>query len=94
MSSTLARYNPNGTRDPTFDGDGKMKEGGGDEGLSAVTRMGDGRFVVAGNSGGDFDTARYLPNGHLDESFALRGRKSVRVGSQAGAAGVAIGSDG
>jgi uncharacterized delta-60 repeat protein len=91
----LARYNPNGTLDSTFDGDGKMTEGlGGDEGLSAVTTMRDGRFVVAGDSGGDFYAARYRPNGTHDESFALKGRKWVHIGQPASAAAVGIGSDG
>jgi uncharacterized delta-60 repeat protein len=91
----LARYNADGTLDSTFDGDGKMTEGlGGDEGLSAVTTMRDGRFVVAGGSGGNFYAARYLPSGKLDESFALKGRKWVHFGASAGASGVAIAADG
>jgi uncharacterized delta-60 repeat protein len=91
----LARYNPNGTLDASFDGDGKMTDGlGGDEGLEAVTVMRDGRFVVAGNSSGDFYAARYRPNGTLDSSFALKGRKWVHIGRQASADAVAVGSDG
>jgi uncharacterized delta-60 repeat protein len=91
----LARYNANGTLDASFDGDGKMTDGlGGDEGLEAVTMMRDGRFVVAGNSSGDFYAARYRPNGTLDTSFALKGRKWVHIGRQASADAVAVGSDG
>ena len=91
----LARYRSDGSLDPTLDGDGKMTEGhGGDEGLEAVTAMRDGRFVVAGYSSGDFYAARYLPNADRDESFALQGRKWVNFGANAGAFGVATGSDG
>ena len=99
MESDLAfaMYNPDGSLDSTFDGDGKMTDGlGGSEGLNAVTTMSDGRFVVAGHSSKKFFAARYLPSGRLDESFALKGRKWVDfgAGARAGASGVAVASDG
>ena len=48
----LARYNPNGSRDPTFDGDGSVVTnfGGGDFGPFGVAIQTDGKIVAAGDS--------------------------------------------
>jgi uncharacterized delta-60 repeat protein len=57
----LARYNSNGSLDPTFDYDGKVTTDFAnlsDYGYSVVIQ-GNGKIVVAGSSNGDFALARY-----------------------------------
>jgi uncharacterized delta-60 repeat protein len=77
----LARYNPNGTLDANFDGDGKVTtdfQGDGDI-ASHVIILSDGKILVAGEAttaggGADFALARYLPDGSPDNSFSGNGR--------------------
>lgn len=76
----LARYNTDGSLDPTFDGDGD-NDGrittdlrGGDDTANAVAVQPDGKLVVAGysaepDSGGAFTVARFNTNGSLDTTF-------------------------
>ena len=77
----LARYNPNGTLDPSFDGDGKVRTdfgSGADESASDVALEPDGKIVVAGAQSRtdsttfelsvDFALARYNPDGTLDSN--------------------------
>ncbi len=82
----LARYNPDGSLDPSFDGDGKVSTpfvNNYEEYASSVVLAPDNRIVAAGwannNSnlqGGkpDFAIARYHPDGSLDSSFDGDGR--------------------
>ena len=73
----IVRYNPDGSLDTSFDGDGKVTTTiAGDRAFArAVAVQGDGRIVVAGNSsfstggGGFVALARYHPDGSLDASF-------------------------
>ena len=71
----LARYNPNGSLDSTFDGDGKLTT---DFSTSmdvsyAVTLQPDGKIIVAGYTlaSGDYNfaLARYNTDGSLDSTF-------------------------
>jgi uncharacterized delta-60 repeat protein len=71
----VIRYNPNGTLDTTFDGDGKVITAIGtkrDYGQSVVIQP-DGKIVVAGATEGaihyDFAIVRYNANGSLDTTF-------------------------
>jgi uncharacterized delta-60 repeat protein len=96
----LARYNPNGSLDTSFSGDGKQTTdfGGGDF-ADGVALQGDGRIIAVGSSapdggGRDFALARYNPNGSLDTSFSGDGKQTTDFGSFSGAAGVAIQGDG
>ena len=74
----LARYNPNGSLDPSFSGDGKQRTNfrgvGSFDRATGVALQGDGKIVVVGAGGGDltsdFALARYNPNGSLDPSFS------------------------
>ena len=78
----LARYNPNGSLDTTFSGDGKQTTdfGGLDE-ANAVALQADGKIVVVGREGGnDFALARYNPNGSLDTSFSGDGKQTTDFG--------------
>ena len=92
----LARYNPNGSLDVSFSGDGKQRTDlGGADGAVAVVLQEDGKIVVAGayGGGGLFALARYNPNGSLDTSFSGDGTTVTAYGS-GGARGVALQDDG
>jgi uncharacterized delta-60 repeat protein len=99
----LARYNPNGSLDPTFSGDGKQTTdfGGSQDGASGVALQGDGKIVAAGcacpndNFARDFALARYTPNGSLDPTFSGDGKQTTDFGaSQDIAFAVALQTDG
>jgi uncharacterized delta-60 repeat protein len=101
----LARYNPDGSLDPTFSGDGKQTTDFGDDLFESydqafgVALQGDGKIVVVGAAALDsFALARYNPNGSLDTSFSGDGKQTtVIVGAPYSvneATGVAIQGDG
>ncbi|MEY2562484.1 MAG: hypothetical protein QOH88_677 [Verrucomicrobiota bacterium] len=64
----IARYNPNGSPDSSFDGDGLVTTdfGSTHDSAAAVAVQSDGKIVVAGSAGSDFAVARYNSNGTLD----------------------------
>ena len=85
----LARYNPNGPLDTSFDGDGKLTTdfGGFDEARASrsrpTARSSRGLDDVVG---GDFALARYNANGSLDASFGGDGKqRTAFVGFLTGA---------
>jgi uncharacterized delta-60 repeat protein len=75
----LARYNPDGTLDPSFGTSGAVTTdiGGGDDFARALVVQADGKLVAAGVDGSEFGTgvalARYHPDGTLDTSFGTGG---------------------
>jgi uncharacterized delta-60 repeat protein len=77
--STLTRFEPDGSPDPTFVGRGR-NDG---YGVEAVVLDPSGRILAAGTigvSGGtDFLVARYLPDGTPDAAFGSGGRAHVDV---------------
>jgi uncharacterized delta-60 repeat protein len=82
----VARYNPNGSLDTTFSGDGRVLTRfpgatGGDEAYAMAIE--NGKIVVGGTSGQaagrEFALARFNPNGSLDSSFSGDGRKVNRL---------------
>jgi uncharacterized delta-60 repeat protein len=81
----LARYNRDGSLDPTFDGDGKVTtdfSAGADEAF-AVAIQADGKIVTGGSaaiSGVDFALARYHPDGSLDPTFDGDGKVTTDYG--------------
>ncbi len=97
----VARYNTNGTLDPTFSGDGRLTTDlGGDDMALGVAIQTDGKIVVVGNrtigSVTNVAVVRYTAAGALDPTFNGTGKRlvnwnglSVGVGG-----GVAIQSDG
>src|SRR5207245_5340246 len=95
----LARYNADGTLDPSFGGGGRVLTNfaGRDE-ASALALQSDGKIVVAGFSGAggrqDFAVARYNPDGSLDPSFGSGGRVLTDFGGDDEAAALALQSDG
>ena len=99
----VARYNPNGSLDTSFSGDGKQTtDFGGREGARGVAVQADGKIVVAGTSSigpggthnGNFALARYNPNGSLDTSFSGDGEQTTIFDGDDQANGVALQADG
>src|SRR5579885_1749835 len=98
----LARYNPDGSLDTSFGGDGKVLTdfGGSDDESFGVAIQADGKIVVAGFSdvNGDFDFAivRYNPDGSLDNTFGNGGKIATDFGggSDDGAFALSIQTDG
>jgi uncharacterized delta-60 repeat protein len=76
----LVRYNPDGSLDTTFDGDGKVATpvGGSNEIAASLALQTDGKITVGGFSfngtNDDFALARYNSNGSLDSSFGVGGK--------------------
>jgi uncharacterized delta-60 repeat protein len=80
----LVRYNPDGSLDTTFDGDGKVTTPVVNSGkillasaIYALSLQLDGKIVAAGSSHNEFNfdhvIARYNANGSLDTSFGASG---------------------
>ena len=92
----LARYNPDGSIDTTFDGDGKVNT---DFGLSsfayAVVLQSDGKIVAAGGASGNFALSRYNGDGSLDTSLDGDGKLTTDFGNfDEQALGVVVQADG
>jgi uncharacterized delta-60 repeat protein len=69
----LARYNPNGSLDASFDSDGKVQtRDPASAGAWIVARQADGKLVVAGGI-----VARYNPDGSLDATFGSAGKVAL-----------------
>ncbi|MGF1471805.1 MAG: hypothetical protein ACFB50_08705 [Rubrobacteraceae bacterium] len=106
-SFALARYNPNGSLDTTFNPTGStpgtVTTDVGESGNSVaggVALQPDGKIVAAGfaadsSGGGEFALARYNPNGSLDTTFGTNGTVVTDVGSEGSQIdGVALQPDG
>jgi uncharacterized delta-60 repeat protein len=96
----LARYNPNGSLDTSFSGDGKQRTsfGQGYDEATGVALQADGKIVVVGiadtANGTNIALARYNPNGSLDPSFSGDGKQRTSFGRYTEAHGVALQADG
>jgi uncharacterized delta-60 repeat protein len=79
---SLARYNSDGTLDPTFGTNGIVTTdlGTPQDGANGVLIQPDGKIIAGGTAredfpiGANFALARYLPNGALDPSFGSGGK--------------------
>ncbi|HYU60331.1 MAG TPA: hypothetical protein VEK39_06205 [Solirubrobacterales bacterium] len=90
----VARFLPDGSLDPSFDGDGiKYSAPTLISEARDVALQPDGRIVTAGSG---FQLGRYLPDGSLDESFGDGGAMRVQFsgGRVAGAESLALEGDG
>jgi uncharacterized delta-60 repeat protein len=87
----LARYNPDGSLDPSFGGTGLVRAGFGsfsiEEGF-ALLREPNGKLVVGGWAASspldpsvDFVLMRFLPNGLPDPSFGTAGKVKTNLGA-------------
>jgi len=93
----LARYNPDGSLDATFDHGGKVFTsigGDGDSSANALAIQPDGKIVVAGTSGGEFALARYNPDGSLDKTFHGDGTLTTDILAVSYATSIALQADG
>lgn len=98
----LARYEPSGALDTSFDQDGRVTtDFAGSAAGNDVAIQSDGKIVVAGTRGSgspdvdfDFVLARYNTNGSLDTTFSGDGRLGTGFGGDDFAGGVAIQPDG
>lgn len=88
--SAIVRYNPNGSLDPTFDGDGKLNI---DLYAYAIAVQMDGKLVAVGLTNGDFAIARFNSNGSLDLTFDGDGKAVTDFGSDDYALDVVIQPD-
>lgn len=90
----VLRYNPNGSLDTTFDGDGMATmDFGGSDGVSALAVQADGSIVTAGSSDDDFGVARFMADGSVDTGFNGDGRLTTDFGGGESLYGMAIGAD-
>ncbi|MCP9493907.1 MAG: hypothetical protein MSG64_05545 [Pyrinomonadaceae bacterium MAG19_C2-C3] len=94
LNFAVARYNPDGTLDATFDRDGRAMidfAGGSDE-ARAVLLQPDGKITLVGTAGrplpgqrfgiqftSDFGIARFNSDGTLDTSFGIAGKTGFNV---------------
>ncbi|MEA2556326.1 MAG: hypothetical protein QOI60_1657 [Actinomycetota bacterium] len=96
----LVRYRVDGSLDPGFGGDGKIKTSFGRRAASAygVAIQGDGKVVAIGfaeRDGGTFALARYRTDGSLDMGFGGDGKVGTRfAGGGAAALAVALQANG
>jgi uncharacterized delta-60 repeat protein len=100
----LARYEADGSLDPAFGGDGRVRTswpGLGQGFAAAVALQPDGKIVAAGSTFDDsytserFAVARYMADGGLDGSFGGDGRVSTAFAlPRSSASSVAIQADG
>ncbi len=92
----LARYNADGSLDPSFGSGGKLTtDFGGFDAASALAIQPDGRIIAAGRDGsGEFAVARYNADGSLDSTFGSGGKLTTDFGGFDVALGVALQADG
>ena len=87
----IARYNPDGTLDTSFDSDGVVSTSIGSLPVhvyAVAIQPSDGKIVVAGGagSGPQFALARYNPDGSLDSTFGSGGITLTSMGFYGGSA--------
>jgi uncharacterized delta-60 repeat protein len=75
----LARYNPDGSLDTSFDTDGMAWTGMSPSYGFSSTLQTDGKILVAGGSPGSVALARFNPNGSMDASFGIGGSGTVNT---------------
>ena len=88
----LARYDPDGTLDTSFDSDGIVTTdlNGQDDNITGLAIQPDGKIVAVGTAGDDVALARYMPDGKLDPNFGTAGFKITDLGFVDVANGVAL----
>lgn len=95
---SVVRYNPNGSLDTTFDGDGKVLTPVGTERDYAydVAIQTDGKIVVTGfvNSSGSIGLVRYNTDGSLDTTLNGSGKMELTVLNNSRATSIHIQPDG
>jgi uncharacterized delta-60 repeat protein len=95
--AAIYRLNPDGSFDPTFNGNGRLGiDAGGFDEADAVALQPDGRLVAAGSTSVTAAAAvwRIAPNGSLDTSFDGDGTLRLDEGADAFFLGLALQPDG
>jgi uncharacterized delta-60 repeat protein len=99
----VASFNPDGSPDNTFSGDGKVTTdlGGDFNDASSVVVQSDGKLLVVGNTflngtpaTSSFALVRYLPDGSLDTTFSGDGMQTTDFGGDDFARDVVLQPDG
>jgi uncharacterized delta-60 repeat protein len=96
----VARLNPSGSLDRSFDHDGLMtfsfSTAAAYEELSAIALQTDGKIVVVGDADGKMAVARLTPGGGFDRTFGQQGKMTIAFpgASTVYASAVAIQQDG
>jgi len=93
---TVVRYNPDGSADAGFDGDGvavALFGDGTNATATSVALQGD-KVVVAGSLDGDFALARFDADGRPDPTFGTDGRVVTDMGGADALAALAVQPDG
>ena len=93
---TLVRFNPDGSLDPTFGGDGIVTTpvAGTHARAFAVAIQPDGKIVAVGDIGPPMGVVRYNPDGSLDTTFDGDGIRTIVIYNNDLAYAVAIQADG
>jgi uncharacterized delta-60 repeat protein len=92
----IARFRPNGSLDPSFSGDGRVRARVEGYSVSRATVDSHDRVVIAGRTCDysadhcDFALERYTPAGKLDPSFSGDGRVTTNIGGYGWATSVTI----
>jgi uncharacterized delta-60 repeat protein len=100
VTFALARYNRDGSLDPTFGVGGRVTTDFGGLGAQATALVvqADGKLVAAGitftDTGEHFALARYRPNGTLDPTFGVGGKVTTDFGADDGALALVVQADG
>jgi serralysin len=88
LEFALVRYNPNGSLDTSFSGDGSVTTGiGTDASGNTVTVQANGKILLGGTSTNpktqqnEFTLMRYNPNGSLDKGFSGDGIVTTHLGN-------------
>lgn len=87
--TSLVRYTPDGSLDPSFGTEGRVSTG-----VRALALQQDGKLVAVGGEEGSFALARYNSDGSLDSSFGREGTVSTQLGRVDAASDVALQADG
>lgn len=93
----VARFDPDGTIDHTFDVDGKQLvefSVGPTHWASAVLVQASGRIVVGGHVGADFALVGLTPTGGVDPNFGVSGRTTKNLGGDDYLEALVMGTDG
>lgn len=88
--AVLARFDVNGSLDPTFGENGVVQGIPNGYGGSALAVQLDGKILVGAEGGPGLDLSRYLPSGALDPSFGEGGRTTVALATRGRPAGLAV----
>jgi uncharacterized delta-60 repeat protein len=91
----LARYNPDGTLDSSFDTDGKVTlPGAGDDFAQAIAMQPDGKILVGGSQDQQLLVVRFESDGSLDSTFGTGGEAVPFPNTSGAVTGLAVLPDG